>query len=145
MCAVLLGLMLAVFSGCASCEDTPVEPPDDKVSVSAVKESVTVTTEEAIGYNYAALFEIKSDGEILAVLASYIDTSALKAETGEYFVVCTYKGKSASVKVIVTQAVDVEIAPTAKEVTIETYEVESYDFTSLFDIKVDGKSVDVVE
>ena len=145
MCTVLLGLMLAVFSGCASCEDTPVEPPDDKVSVSAVKESVTVTTEEAIGYNYAALFEIKSDGEILAVLASYIDTSALKAETGEYFVVCTYKGKSASVKVIVTQAVDVEIAPTATEVTIETYEVETYDFTSLFDIKVDGKSVDVVE
>lgn len=143
---VLLGLLIAVFSGCSSCDKTD-EPPVIKtdVSVVAAKESITLSADEVEGYNYAPLFEIKADGEVLAVLASYIDSSSVKAEPGEYTVVCSYKDKSASVKVTVTATVDVQITALKDEVTLEAYEIENYDYTSLFEIKSNGAPVGVLK
>ncbi len=142
--AALLGLLLAVFSGCSGCDD-PLPEDNTNISVTASCESISLSADEVEGYNFAVLFEIKADGNVLAVLASYIDSSAVKAEPGEYAVSCSYKGKTASVKVTVTATADIRITPLKDEITLETYEIENYDFTSLFEIKKDGAPVDVIK
>lgn len=142
--AALLGLLLAVFSGCSGCDD-PLPEDNTNISVTASCESISLSADEVEGYNFAVLFEIKADGNVLAVLASYIDSSAVKAEPGEYAVSCSYKGKTASVKVTVTATADIRITPLKDEITLETYEIENYDFTSLFEIKKDGAPVDVLK
>ena len=144
-------LLIAALSGCSSCDNSvvppppPPPPPETKVSITASVESLTIPADKVEGYNFAALFEIVYDGSVLAVLPSYIDSGSVKAEPGEYSVSCSYKDKSASVKVIVTEVVHVEITSVKDAVTIESYEAESYDFTALFDIKVNGKSIDVTK
>lgn len=114
------------------------------VAVTSVKDSLTITGAELENYDFTVLFEITVDGEKQEVSASYIDSSEVSPETGDYTVTCTFGGKTASVKVTVDNA-EYVLTLAADSVSLKVYRVEEYDFLSLFTATKDGAEAEITE
>lgn len=127
-----------IFVGCS--DDDPPEqpqPPDPTVSVTVKYDNITVKDTDVEGYDYTYIFSIISDGSVIAVDASYIDSSAVVAAAGIYDVVCSYGGESATAKINVSETV-YTLDLSQDEITLITSQVESYNFKALFTLKKDG-------
>lgn len=126
----------------------PTPPPvipvvDDKVNVGLTLESVTLKDYEVAGFNFARYFQISDDGAAVPA-KDYVDYSAVRAEAGEYEVTCTYKEKTATLKVTV-EASECAVTLSKDEVSLNTASLKEYDFNSLFGVTVDGKPMQITE
>lgn len=144
----MAALMLTGAFAVAACDNgkEPVLPPEDKktVVVTANEENVEIKDTAVAGYDYTSLFSITVDGAPVSVLASYIDSTEVKAEAGEYTVKCTYEEKSASVGVTVV-ATAYEVTLSVESITLKAEEVAAYDFKSLFTATKDGEAVEITD
>ncbi len=146
--------LLAGIFGAAACnngkEGGKENPPQPIITVVANEQSVSITDAEVNGYDYTPLFTITQDGAGVDVLASYIDSSLVLEQAGEYTVSCSYGGQSASLAVVVTESVSppapvYEITLSVEEITLTAAAVNGYDFNALFTLTVDGVERDITE
>ena len=123
----------------------PIEEPDvdDKINVGIKVESVKIKDYEVAGYNFARHFAISDDGSAVPT-GEYVNSSSVKAEAGEYEVTCTYKGKTATLKVTV-EASECVVTLSREEVSLNTAALSDYDFKSLFKVTIDGKSTQITD
>lgn len=144
----MAALMLTGAFAVAACDNgkEPVLPPEDKktVVVTANEENVEIKDTAVAGYDYTSLFSITVDGAPVSVLASYIDSTEVKPEAGEYTVKCTYEEKSASVGVTVV-ATAYEVTLSVESITLKAEEVAAYDFKALFTATKDGEVVEITD
>lgn len=132
------------FAGCDN-GDKPTPVENEKViAVTAAVESIDIKDYEVSGYDYTPLFSITEDGEAVAVLSSYIDSSAVTQSPGAYTVTCTYETKAADLTVNVIETV-YEVALAAEEVTVPVSQWNSYDYLALFTATTDSVAVEITE
>lgn len=124
---------------------TPPAPPREPVvEVSAKYDEVTVT-DTFEGYRFDKLFSVTEDGVNVLIQDRYLDKTKLPSSAGEGSVTCTYKGKSATVKVILRNTV-YKVTPTVTSVTINQVQVDSgVDFSKYFSVTADDKPVEITE
>lgn len=114
----------------------PTPPPINKqVVVSAKVKSLTIKEADLDGFNFIEQFLIVEDGDLVPVKAEYI--SGLPTGAGDFDVVCSYDGKSATISVHVVATV-VTVSCSKSEITLTTEQVNDYDFLSLFKAIKDG-------
>ncbi len=124
------------FTACD--EETPETPPaDPAVTITVKYDNVNIKDTEVDGYDYTYIFSIISDGAVVPVVSDYIDSSAVVGATGDYNVVCTYGGETATAIVHVNGTV-YTLDLSQAEITLLTSQVASYNFKSLFTAKKDG-------
>lgn len=113
-----------------------------EVKIEALKTRVDIKDDEINTYDFAALFKITEDGKTRTTLPSDIDLSSIRPQRGSYLVYCKYKGKEASIKVYVTEAV-YSVSVSGESVTLNVLQIDSYDFAKLFTVTRDGEAYTV--
>lgn len=116
----------------------PTEPDEPIVEVLALVSTVTINVSDIEDYDYTVHFAIVEDGRYVDVDVSYIDASEVPEVQGSGTVSCTYKGVSATLKVIVADSI-YELNVSKTYVSVLDTEVASYDFLSLFTATKDGE------
>jgi hypothetical protein len=121
--------------------DNPiVDDVKPKVVISATAEDVKIKEKVVGGYDFTSLFTITSNGQNVEVLSSYIDSSSVKAEAGEYIVTCNYGGEVEQKKVTVLPT-EYAVNLSTQSVSIKVSAVQDYDFAALFSVTEDGEKV----
>lgn len=131
------------LNGVSKTLDVEVYAPRE-VKVKALKTSVDIKINALSSFDFTSLFSITVNDKQVQVLEEYLDLKSLKEEAGEYEIYCEYENIKASVTIVIVDIVCV-ITCKVQEVTINQDVVDSYDFKSLFTIKVDGEDVKVTD
>lgn len=97
--------------------------------------SVTVYVDEALNHDYNQYFRATRDG-VAEMLKSSMATSTVKNVEGQYSYSVNYHGITQSIVVNVMDRV--VITASRPSVTINDYDLEDYDFASLFAMTVNG-------
>ena len=107
------------------------------------KDEITLTQIQIDdGFDFLALFSAKEDGQNAQIEESMI-RSTVKRDVGDYTYSVTYHGITKTLTVHVTEAHRVEIVNSYKEYSLVASEIETFDFTQLFSLYVDGVAVKV--
>ena len=120
----------------SSVDSKTSESRSEEVDVRAVRGEVAIALADLDNFNFGSLFEIYIDGSKIYIEKEYIDASEVKKELGTYTVRCAYGGKTASVIVKVTHERNVTVTAETSRVTIKDTEIYTYDYKSLFEIRV---------
>lgn len=107
------------------------------VSVTALSAEVDLKDDQLDDYNFAELFRVSVNGETITLENKDLDLSGLKKQRGSYVIACSYKGKRATVKINVTEAV-YKAALAVNSVKIHVSQVENYNFGALFSASREG-------
>lgn len=94
------------------------------------------------GFDFLVLFSAKEDGQKAQIEEDMI-RSTVKRAVGDYTYSVTYHGITKTLTVHVTEAHRVEIVNSYKEYSLVVSEIETFDFTELFSLYVDGVAVKV--
>lgn len=109
---------------------------DNGYTVTAYYETREIRDDEILTYKYTSLFVIRdSTGKYVQDSEDYLDVN-VTIDGG--YVTCTYKGKSATTKIVPIK-LKYDIVKLCDSLTIYSGKVASYDFTKLFIGYVDGK------
>lgn len=119
-----------------------VEVVATKYNVIAYVEEVKVNVSSVETYNFLGLFVATKDGKAITITEDMI-TNNVMAEPGTYTYVVTVKGVSATVTVKVTNENDIKVIETFNNVEIYHDELETFDYTSLFALYVNGTEIEV--
>lgn len=137
--------ILCLAALCACKTDTPPSPPDGGITPDPEKDiKITAVTGTVIrdtelsGYDFTRLFTVTSDGEAVTVLADWIDSSAVENEPGNYYVTCTYGGKTA-IAIITVRTVVYEISLKTPSVSIKQAQVATFSPLDFFSATEDGE------
>jgi len=133
-------------SGNQPAPPAPPAPPREPVVEVTAKYSEVTVTDTFEGYRFDRLFSVTEDGANVLIQDKYLDLAALPKSAGEEgFVTCTYKGKSATVKVILRNTV-YKVTPTVSSITINQVQVDNgVDFSKYFSVTADDKPVEITE
>ena len=93
-------------------------------------------------FDFLALFNATEDGEKVQITDNMI-RNEVKREVGDYTYSVTYHGITKTLTVHVKEAHRVEIVNSYKEYSLVASEIETFDFTELFSLYVDGIAVKV--
>ena len=96
---------------------------------------VAVHTPEAETYDYLSHFFATIDGEVTAITKSMVE-STVQAAAGSYYFRVNFHGVTKTLNVYVED--DIDISTSAKSIQLDDSQIYTYDFTSLFTIKVNG-------
>lgn len=96
------------------------------------------------GFDFLALFNATADGQKEQIEDDMI-RNGVKRDVGDYTYNVTYHGITKSLIVHVSEAHRVEIVNSYNEYSIEKSQLNSFDFTELFSLYVDGVAVKVEE
>lgn len=107
-------------------------------------DSVKVTKDTALAYDYIALFTAFVDDVRVDITSDMIENT-VKAEIGTYYVKVTNGKVSKTLKVVVTSGKVLEIIPSYKTIDLTLDDIATYDFTNLFSLYIDGKAQQVTE
>jgi len=105
------------------------------------KKYLTVFKNDALTHDYLSYFKAFADGVETPITSNMI-TSDVKDEIGTYKYTVNFYGVEETLQISVEH--NVEIIPYSSGVNIEDYLLDSYDFTKLFILKVDGVSQPVL-
>lgn len=117
-------------------QDSESDVASPVIEVVATVEEIEIKDENLNSYDFTKLFSITEDGQHVSVKMDFI---VLYMENGNYVALCSYKGQSSSVTVIVIPTV-YEIALSVEEITLHVSIVEGYDFLALFSATKDGEA-----
>lgn len=107
------------------------------------KDDITITQIQIDdGFDFLALFSATEDGQKVQIEESMIRNN-VKRDVGDYTYTVTYHGITKTLTVHVKEAHRVEIVNSYKEYSLTTSEIETFDFTELFSLYVDGVAVKV--
>ena len=131
---ILILLLTLIFVGCG----------EKGVQVKcSVTDTLSLYESQLQDCDFTKFFSITEDGNPVEVLKEYLDLSELPTK-GSGKVTVNYKGKSATMTVIILEP-DVKVVANENEITLDTKQILSFDFTSLFTVTVDGEPVDIDE
>lgn len=116
----------------------------DIYTIETSRSSVTIASKDLFNYDYAALFTVTKNGEPYDVTDADIDLSGVKRWGGEGKLVCNVGNYSKEIKFTVTPNVYLPSVRTTS-LSINVARVDSYDFTKLFGLKIDGEDVAVTQ
>lgn len=139
----ILLLVLVVSLVLVGCIDTNKTETAITVSV-LTNEAITLDSDDVATYDFTKHFMIFEGVNKVEVLDSYIDTSKLPLDGGNGKVILTYKGKSESLNVVIVKK-EVVVSKTQDEITLDTKQIKTFDFTTLFTITINGEPVEVLE
>lgn len=142
--AIVFLFMIFLITGCQTGGNTPVDPDNEKINITATQEKITLKDTEVNKYDFTKLFIIKVNDKEIKVLDEYIDKTQILDDGGIYEVTCTYKEEKASVSVEVIETV-YTIDLTVSEITINQSLIDTYDYLALFVAKIDGKSITITD
>lgn len=101
-------------------------------------ESVSVIPAQALEYDYLSLFSATANGQPVAITDDMV-TSNVKAERGTYAYTVSFHGITRTVTVNVADVV--EVTALKSSLTLESKDIDDYDFASLFKVTVNGKDI----
>jgi hypothetical protein len=140
--AILLIAFALTLAGCGNKGGTT----EEKVTITALQDKITLNVDEVLDYDYTSLFSITSGTSNIEVKNEYLDLSNLSNKKGTYFVLCTYKNQMASVYVEVTLNTKITInLTTDQSVEANNLTVFNIDYTKYFIITDTENNVSVKE
>lgn len=140
--AILLIAFALTLAGCGNTGGTT----EEKVTITALQDKITLNVDEVLDYDYTSLFSITSGTSNIEVKNEYLDLSNLSNKKGTYFVLCTYKNQMASVYVEVTLNTKITInLTTDQSVEANNLTVFNIDYTKYFIITDTENNVSVKE
>lgn len=101
---------------------------------------ITVPTLKASTYDYLSHFYATIDGEPTPITKSMVE-STVKAEAGSYYFRVNFHGVTKTLNVYVED--DITISTSVKSIQLDDSEIYTYDFTSLFQMEINGVSTSV--
>lgn len=124
---------------------TPPTPSHNPVVEVVAKVDEVTVTDSFEGYRFDRLFTVTEDGANVYIQDKYIDLSELPTTPGEGKVTCTYKNKSASVKVILRSTV-YKVTARIDALTVNQVQVDNgIDFSNYFSVTADDKPVEITD
>ncbi len=111
-------------------------------SITVKQPEITINVSRVGKINFADYFTVTREGKEYAITADMLESN-VKAEPGDYAVVCKKNAFSATLAVHVTDAHDVEIGKAYDELRLTKDEVATHDFTKDFWVYVDEEAVEV--
>ena len=115
---------------------------DPRFQVSVAKDSVRLTTKEVASYDFAALFSVLREGKAVSVDPRWV-VSDVEAQKGTYTYTVSVFGASASVVVNVQPYYALELVANYAAPTLALSRLDTYDYTRLFSVFVEGQAVPV--
>lgn len=119
--------------------DAEVKVFNNEYLLDLSKEEIEVKSFAALDYDYLSLFSATINGEKTALTLDAVTTD-LKETPGEYSYTVNFHGQTKTLKIIVTDEHDVTVAVSYPVYELEESLVETFDFTCLFSLFVDGKA-----
>ena len=101
------------------------------IFVNKSKDSLTISDEEALNFDFKPYFSITDDGNEVVVIDDYIIKGNLSNDPGSYSVSCLYKDHITTINVNVTKTV-YKLDVVKDYIEIKDSEVANYDFKALF-------------
>ncbi len=132
--------LTCTYEGKSATVNVTIEETIYEITLSVTE--ITINLSLAKTYDYKALFTFKIDGEILPITDEMIENN-VKEEVGSYTYIVSIKNIRKVLTVNITNDHAIEIDKAYEEVTIPLDEIETYDYTSLFALYVDGKAIEV--
>lgn len=109
-------------------------PP--KYEVELLKEEVTLFDEEISNYDFNSLFSVKKDGDLIPITQDMVTTD-ISTVKGEYSYTISMGGSSKTLKVNVERKATCVIYKAYQELSLTADEVDSFDYSSLFNLYLD--------
>lgn len=106
------------------------------------QDSIVLSQEEAVNYDFSALFSATTDGQAVAITDDMI-VSNVENKAGIYEYTVTFAGISRTLEITINPNHWVEAIAAYRELPLSLDEIENFDFTSLFSLFVDGVPVRV--
>lgn len=132
----------ATFDGVSATLKVRVERPIYELTASPAE--IELTDRETEGYDYAAHFTMVEDGEQITVTADMLEGEVLPVK-GVYVLTLKAGFYSAKLTVKVVHIEDVEAYACYKSYDLTKEQAETFDFTRLFTLFVQGKAQPVTE
>lgn len=110
--------------------------------VTLARDTITLNVSLVEDYDFNSLFTVKVDGVIAAITDDMV-SSNVTASVGEYRYTVTCGNASATLTVIVTDAHEMLAVASYKTLQLTLAQLETYDYTQLFSLYVDGEAVQV--
>lgn len=101
------------------------------ISVKKTVDSLTISDEEVLNFDFKPYFSIIDDGIEVVVIDDYIKKGNLSANAGSYNISCLYKDHISTIDVTVIKTI-YKLNLTSDYIEIKDNEVANYDFKSLF-------------
>lgn len=99
---------------------------------------ISVRPDEALSYDYLSLFTATVNGQRFAITEDMI-TSNVSDKVGTYHYTVTFHQIVRKLTVVVQN--DVVVTPLKTTLTLQSKDLDGYDFTSLFEVSVNGRNV----
>lgn len=136
--------MVFVITGCGGGNTPPPPVKEDEIVITPTQNSIEIYDTEVETFNFKSLFEIKVNDKIIEVKDEYLNKGAISSIPGTYTIYCAYEGIASSITVLVKETIDeIVITPTQNSIEIYNTEVATFNFKDLFEIKVNGTTVEV--
>lgn len=119
-----------------------VEVVATKYNVVSYVEEITINVSLVETYNYLSLFVATKDGKAMSITEDMIENNVV-AEAGTYTYTVTVQGASATLTVHVTNDHDIKVIESYNDVEIYFDELDTFDYTSLFSLYVNGTVTEV--
>lgn len=103
------------------------------------REEIEVKSFAALDYDYLLFFTATVNGEKAALTLDAVTTD-LNGTPGEYSYTVNFHGQTKTLRIIVTDEHDVIVAVSSPVYEIEESVIETFDYTCLFTLFVDGKA-----
>lgn len=107
------------------------------VVIKAKVDTLEIKLKDVEEYDFLSLFTVTEKNRPVSVNSNMI-TSNVEAKEGNYQVTCAYKGVSKIISVTVTSSYKIEIFESYHELELTLKQLETFDYTSLFSLYVDG-------
>ena len=111
---------------------------------SNVGDTLTLYETQLDDLDYTKLFTITENGKTVEVLDEYLDLAHKPTAVGEGFVKLRYKDVEKLLKVVVIEP-DITITRLQTSITLDTKQIKTFDFTTLFTIKSNADDVEVLD
>ena len=107
-------------------------------------ESIRLKQSEVDGYDFLSHFTVTDNGEHVAITLDMWATD-LRDAVGEYSLTVYYQDVSGTLKISIVPDFILQAIPSYTSLTLEEYQLENFDFCSLFALYVDGVAEKVTE
>ncbi len=119
----------------------------DAYEITLLKDEISIYLDEVENYNYVSLFKLTINGKENVITKSMIETD-IKKEVGVYTYTVSYKDVSKTLTINVLERVietNLEVIPAYQLYKLNINEVNTFDYTKLFSLYVNGTAEKVTD
>ena len=114
----------------------------DSYDLVLLKDEISIYTDEVTNYNYVSLFKLYINEKENVITKSMIENNVID-EVGQYTYTVTYKDLSKTLIVNVLERVietSIEVIPSYQNYQLNINEIDTFDYTKLFSLYINGKA-----